>query len=382
MKKNILIIGGYGLAGRQITQLLLRQKPELHITLAGRNLQKAKKEAARINSALGTQNVSALQLDATDKTALKKAFDHTDFIVNAASIIEHSSIIVEAVLDSGKDYIDTQLSSPTKLDVLFRNAPNFEEKDICFVTDGGFHPGLPAALIRYCALQMDEIHKGNVFGALRIKMADTGATRSTQLEFVDELKHFNTSVYKEGKWQKLSFTETYPFDFGETFGAAQCVPMFMEEMKVLVDQLPHIKESGFYMAGFNKFLDNWLMPIIFIGISLVPKKWAWPFVNLFLWGTKFTKPPYGVKIVSVCSGIKDNQPVNVRIEITNSDEYLLTAAPVVACLLQVLDGSVRRPGLWFQSNLVEPERFMADIQKMGVECVILRDQESVESLQV
>ncbi len=380
MKKNILIIGGYGLAGRQIAKLLLHANPELNIVLAGRNLQKAEKEAEQINRASATHNVSALQLDAKDKTALKKAFDQTDFIVNAASIIEQTSIIVEAVLESGKDYLDTQLSSPNKLGILFQNADQFLEKDICYVTDGGFHPGLPAALIRYSALQMDEIQKGNVFGALKIKLADTGVSRSTQLEFVDELKHYNTSVYKEGAWKKQSFTETYQFDFGEPFGSAKCLPMFMEEMKVLVEQLPDIKETGFYMAGFNKILDNWLMPIIFLGISIVPKNWAWPFVNLFLWGSKFTKPPYGVKIVSECSGTKNNQPVKLRIEITNSDEYLLTAAPVVACLLQLLDGNIRQPGLWFQGNLVEPTRFLTDIQKMGVKCVIFPNQVQTEAL--
>ena len=378
MKNNILIIGGYGLTGKQTAKSLLSQKRDLKIVLAGRNLQKAEKEAAQINKAFGTNNVSALQLDAKDKTALTKAFSQTDLIVNAASTLEQTSIIVEAVLDSGKDYIDTHLSSPVKLEVLFRNAHKFKEKNICFVTDGGFHPGLPAALIRYSALQMDEIQKGNVFGALNLVWADAGTTKGTMLEFVTDFNNYNNSVYKDGAWHKQSFSQAYEFDFGEPFGSAKCFPWVMEEMKVLIEQLPDIRETGFYMAGFNKFLDNWLMPIIFMGISIVPKKWAWPFVDLFLWGSKFAKPPYCVKVVSECSGTMDNQPVNIRIEITTSDEYLLTAAPVAACLLQMLDGSIRQPGLWFQSNLAEPERFMADIEKMGVEYVVQTNSTQME----
>lgn len=376
MKKNILIIGGYGRAGRQVAELLLRQKPGLNIALAGRNLQKAEQEAIRINEALSIQKVSALQLDITDKTALFKAFDWADLVVNASSTIEATATTVEVVLESGKDYLDTQLSSPTKLSILHQNADKFAAKNICFVTDGGFHPGLPAALIRYSAMQMDKIDQGNVFGALRVNWSEVGASPETMAEFIDEFKHYSTLVYQQGAWQKSSFFKLYPFDFGEPFGLATCAPMYIEELGVLVEQLPSIRETGFYIAGFNKFLDNWLMPIIILGVLLVPKKWAGPFVKLFLWGSTFTKPPFGVKLVSECSGMKDKQAVNIRIEITQSDEYLLTAAPVVSCLLQLLDGSIRKPGLWHQSNVVEPERLLADMQKMGVECVVLQNGNS------
>jgi hypothetical protein len=137
---------------------------------------------------------------------------------------------------------------------------------------------------------MDNIEKANVFGALRIDWSEIGATKDTMAEFINEFKKFDNSIYQQGEWKKQPFSRSFPFDFGEPFGSAQCVPMFMEEMKVLVEQLPDIRKTGFYMAGFNKLLDNWLLPIIFMGISIVPKKWAWPFVQLFLWVAKFTKP--------------------------------------------------------------------------------------------
>jgi saccharopine dehydrogenase (NAD+, L-lysine-forming) len=50
---------------------------------------------------------------------------------------------------------------------------------------------------------------------------------------------------------------------------------------------------------------------------------------------------------------------------------MITAIPVAACLLQYLDGTIRKPGLWFQALVVEPERFMNDMERMGLE---VRDQ--------
>jgi saccharopine dehydrogenase (NAD+, L-lysine-forming) len=38
----------------------------------------------------------------------------------------------------------------------------------------------------------------------------------------------------------------------------------------------------------------------------------------------------------------------------------------VACLLQYLDGSIRKPGLWLQANLVEPNRLLKDLERLGV----------------
>ena len=45
--------------------------------------------------------------------------------------------------------------------------------------------------------------------------------------------------------------------------------------------------------------------------------------------------------------------------------YRLTAAPVVAALMQWDDG--RRPGLHSQALFVEPERWLSDLAKLGVE---------------
>jgi saccharopine dehydrogenase (NAD+, L-lysine-forming) len=85
------------------------------------------------------------------------------------------------------------------------------------------------------------------------------------------------------------------------------------------------------------------------------------------WGLKsFSKPPYGTLLKLETLGQKAGQHLEMDLTISHEDGYQLTAIPAAACLLQYLDGSIRKPGLWLQGHVVEPERLLSDMQRMGI----------------
>jgi len=51
---------------------------------------------------------------------------------------------------------------------------------------------------------------------------------------------------------------------------------------------------------------------------------------------------------------------------------IFTAIPGVACLLQYLDGSLARPGLWMMGRLADPGRLMKDMRRMGIQIRVTR----------
>lgn len=365
--KKILLLGGYGNAGKAIATHLLQHVADIEVMIAGRDLTKAENVVEELTSKYTDRKVGALQVDISDAEQLAAAFRQCDFVVNAASAMEHTGQVVQALIRGKKSCLDTQLSLPKKLEILRKYTAQLAEAGVTYITDSGFHPGMPAALVRWGAMQLDELEVGNVYCALKVDWASIKYSPSTQLEMLSEFEHFDTTVYKDQSWSKLSMMAPRRYDFGEPFGEQSCTPMCLEELRELPTHLPNLKETGFYVTGFNTFVDYLILPIIMIGIKILPKRWARHLMKLFIWGTTFSKPPFGVQLEAVCRGYKNNEPHTLRLSLRHTDAYVLTAIPVVACIKQWLEGKITAPGLHFQANVVEPEQFLQDLQNMGID---------------
>lgn len=366
---TLLILGGYGNTGRLLAQLLL-QETDARLVLAGRTVEKAGATAAEFNDQFDGQRVSAGYADASDVASLEKAFAGVDLVIVASSTAKYAREVATAALAAGIDYLDIQYSTD-KIAVLKSMSAEIERAGRCFITDGGFHPGLPAALVRYVAPRFDRLEKANVGSVIKLDWPDFEMAEATVQELLEEIDDFATLVFKDGRWQKARFLgmlDTLSMDFGGEFGKQYCMPMFLEEMRTLPETYPALREAGFFVGGFNWFVDWLVFPMAAIALKLWPERAMAPLSRLMVWGLNtFSKPPYGTLLKVEAVGEKAGQPHTVGVTLYHPDGYVFTAIPVVACLLQYLDGSIRQPGLWTQANLVEPNRLMHDMQRMGIE---------------
>ena len=367
--KTLVILGGYGNTGTALTRLLLEHSSE-RLVVCGRDGARAEQAAAEWNRRFPGGRVQGAAADAADRSGLLRVFDGAAVVVAASSSSPHVRVVADAALQAEANYLDPQFSR-AKLAALQEMAARIEAAGRCFVTDGGFHPGLPALLVRYAGQHFDELRAARVGSVIQIDWNTLTFSDSTLEELVAEFRDFQTLHFKDGRWKSMSWIESFQplwMEFGEPFGRRYTMPMFLEEMRPLPAMFPGLEATGFFVGGFNWFVDWVIMPLGMAWSWFAPRAGSRGFGRMLEWGLRrFSRPPYGTRLRLEARGLKNAAERDFTVTVSHPDGYVLTAAPMAACLLQMLDGSARRPGLHFQALLAEPARMLRDLKMMGVE---------------
>ena len=355
---KILVLGGTGYTGRLIAQHLLEHS-KADITIATRHLERAQTFADKLNQKYPDHRVKAIYADASQTDSLHLAFADQMMVVVAAPTTAYAENVIRTSLEMGLDYLDVQVGAQ-KFALLQSLAYEIEQAGLCFITEAGFHPGLPSALVRYAATHLDSMESAITLGYLNM---GKGLPYSEAVdEVVESFREYNGQVFKNGRWTKTNSYEVRTCDFGGDIGRKRSYAMFFEELRPLPSMFPSLRETGFYISEMHWILDWVVMPITWGWLKIAPK--AVRPIGKFLWwgmGT-FHKSPYRVELQVQAAGFKDGHPVTVRSSVAHPDGYELNAIPVVAASLQYLDNSDRRPGLRIMGHLVDSHRLMKDME--------------------
>ena len=361
---QILILGGYGNTGRWLARLLLDHS-DAQLLLAGRDGTKA----AALAHQLDPQRCQGIALDGGDGEALTAALRRLAaqgpaLLIVAASMGPQLETAVNSAFEAGVCGMDTLLSTAAKHAMLEKAAAAWQSKGLIWLTDGGFHPGLPALLVRHAAKRLEAVHSAHVGSAISIDWRPLAFSPSTRRELVDELLAFDTRALEAGEWRDMGWAKR-PFDFAGPFGQRDGYAMFLHELEALPKMLPGLSNLGFYVGGFNPLTDNLGLPVAWMLAKLAPQALGGAASRLLLASLRAgSRPPFGTVLRCEVDGLREGHPARWLTLLGPADGYELTAAPVAAAALQLLEGG--EPGIHCQALWADPDRLIADLTRMGI----------------
>lgn len=353
-----VVVGGYGNAGRKIVQLLLEHTAE-QVVVAGRDLSRAQ----RLVDTLGADRLHPRRVDVTRPTSLRAALDEAGALIVAAGTSADWRVSLESALDAGCHQLDIQIGSAKNTALRARDA-QVRDAGVSVITDCGFHPGVPAAMVRLVAARLPNLTTAVVSSWIGINWRELSPfADSTVTEMVSEFADYRYEALVEGRWQAPR--RTWAVVFPEPVGRQKVAAMGLDEMRAVAAEVSTLTDTGFYVGGFSTPVTYGVIPVVYAGMKLAPQLSARPMGHLLDWGLRrFSRPPYGTVLqLDAAAGGTPARPV---LRLSHTDAYLLTAAPVVATVRQLLAGPTR-PGVHLQGVYVDPPAFFADLAAMGVQ---------------
>jgi saccharopine dehydrogenase (NAD+, L-lysine-forming) len=346
---------------------LLLEHTEVQVTVAGRRGDRAGEYAAELNARFPGVRASAVTVDAASAGSIRDALRGVDLLVTAAPVAEHFPAILGVALEAGVDCLDLLLDT-RKTEALQSAAQQIRRAGACFITEAGFHPGLPAAMVRYAASHLDQPQ--SALAAAYLNLGRSLPYTESVSELLALFRDYPAQVFRDGQWvgAGLRGADVRKVDFGGQIGSRRCYSLFLEELRALPGMYPTLRTLGFYVAETHWLLDWVITPLVIAGLKIAPRRGVRPLGRLLWWGMRtLPSPPHRVLLKAEAYGGRAGVPVRVGLTVSHPDGYEMTAIPVVACLLQYLDGSARRPGLWMMGHLVEPLRFFRDVERLGAD---------------
>ena len=362
MRPTILLLGATGRAGRVAARLLLEQT-DARVVVGSRDRERATGLAATLARDFPGGRVDAVAVDATDESSLRAALDGARLLFDCGPTALFTGRIPLACIAAGVDCLD--LHPSRSLAVLRPLAPEVARAGRCFVTQAGLHPGLPATIMRHAASLLTRCD--SVAAAMLFNLGEVPGPESV-VELIEEMSAYRSLVWSGGAWRRPSWSHTRRFDFGSGLGPRTCYPMWSDELEGLPERIG-ARDAGFYVAGFNWFADAVVTPLAVMLGSIRRGLGARPLARWLAFSVRrFGRPPFAIVVTAEAAGQRDGTARTVRVVVRSDDDdgYRLTAVPAVACVKQLLDDGIARPGVHLMGHLVEPARLARDMKRMGI----------------
>jgi len=356
--KNILIFGGYGWTGVEIAKILLRESRH-NIGIAGRDFLQASRAAQRLNWKHSRERVRGVEVNVALKKQLTRALGGYDLVIDSMPDTVFGGQIAQAALDAGIDHIDINANIEKRLRLKDLDV-EIRASGLTFITEAGFVPGVPSLMARYVADFFDSLDVVTMGGLLRQENTNNGRGIGLVPPYGD-----NPMIFRDGLWQKANLTASRKIAFGKGQGTWPCYPMAMPELYSLPEILG-CREFSFYGSGVNRLADMMIQAWRALRSNKLPWRTRLGVRFSNQGNERFTTTPNICPVNLTATGLMNGRREQLKFTLEHKDPYRLTAIATIPCILGLLDGSIKQPGVQMMGHVLDPEQYMDDLWRMGM----------------
>ena len=357
---KILIVGGYGGAGKSISRLLASYD-QYEIITAGRTLAKALKHTEHLQNEFPGGVFKAIEVDINNREKLTDIIREVQLVIVAVPLDYQNSLsLIDAVLKSkNAHYID--LSPGKEKHLAFSEMKQaIDASRHLFILDAGFEPGVPGFMARWALSELDKPEELLIEGVYRDPEIPDGGIK-------DIIRHNEPAyILKNGTLKKASPFKMKITEFPQGFGKAISVPIWMPELQSIPTKY-NLKSMAYYHSGINGLANIIMLSWQMIFNKFLPMRIG---VSLFRWAIQnFTKKPFGgvIRVSTKSPHLKR------EITISHNELYEATAIPVVATARLILKKVPDQFGFFLMGEWVPKNEFLHNLQALGMK-ISLKDE--------
>lgn len=353
---KIVVVGGYGDIGSCVVEKLLEFSSH-QLTIAGRNLRKARSVCNRFNDYVG-----ALQLDLEAAPTLTSAFEKFDLVINCAGpFYKYGATVAKAAIETRTHYLDI-CDDPEPLPDLFALDEAARRAGVTAITGMGWNPGISSIAVRLGANQLDEVDEikiarvvgsGDAKGLATLKHALHGITGEVP-------------VVRDGKETTApAWNDMEPVEFPAPLGE---VPAFLfnhPEPVTIPKTIQAVNVS--VRSGISPPWNNKILGFI-RSLGLASTREKIDSVAGIVHKVQWLFSIGGVRRSALRIDIIGTKEKQERHLVFNMIDRIrpMTAIPCAIAALMLLEGGIARRGVMTPETCVDPVLFFDRLSDKGV----------------
>lgn len=352
MKKiRILVAGGYGSVGTHVSSLLAQNDKFIPV-VAGKNKDKAKMLAAKLNC-------EWIGIDLENKNSIQDALKNIDITISCYIPSGDFNIFLpEIAAENGIHYLDIAAFNHFNEKVMRCNKMAVENNTM-LITALGLYPGMPGLILASNKDCFDTINSVDIYFTSGGKMDGLSVL---SLQGINIMMNVPPTQWNGEQWIKAESKGTKEY-ISEPFNKKISFFPFMITYDLL--KIPEIvKCNKIVMWSGTESLFQGLIFLLGIKMGWAKNlKKAGKFIKVLRFLGKNKNEDYSMKIVT--KGIKDNKTLERVVEMNAPEELLTAIVPVIVCE-QIVQGIINKPGAFTGPESVNAKNFIKVLKEKDI----------------